>query len=159
METIKIDLESLRRDTWTEQEYKNATLVIDFVQKLMNDHNFEYIKENFGHHRYKQHNQSMVDGITGVLKVVSDFARRYPAYTYEVKHVYVDGPYVTLHSHATSELKHRGNPQKGMNIIDTWKVENGELLEHWDAVQPIHGFMRFFFWMVGGKFRNSNTYF
>ena len=38
-------------------------------------------------------------------------------------------------------------------------VENGEITEHWDAVQPIHGSMRFLFWMIGGKFRNNNTYF
>ena len=101
----------------------------------------------------------MVDGLEGVLEVVSSFAKRYPDYTYDVKHIYVDGDYVTLHSHATNKKKHRGNPQKGLNIMDTWKVENGELTEHWDAVQPIHGSMRFLFWMIGGKFRNKNTYF
>ncbi|MEL6593501.1 MAG: nuclear transport factor 2 family protein, partial [Bacteroidota bacterium] len=60
-----------------------------------------------------------------VLEVVSGFAKRYPDYTYDVKHVYVDGPFVTLHSHATIDKKHRGNPQKGLNIMDIWKVENG----------------------------------
>ena len=38
-------------------------------------------------------------------------------------------------------------------------MENGKLVEHWDAVQPIHGFMRFYDWMTGGKFKNTNTYF
>jgi len=159
METIKIDLESLKKDSWSEKEVENAEVVIDFVQNIMNDHNFDYVREKYGNHRYKQHNQSMVDGLDGVLEVVSNFAKRYPDYCYEVKHVYVDGPYVTLHSHATNNRKHRGNPQKGLNIMDTWKVENGEILEHWDAVQPIHGSMRFLFWMIGGKFRNKNTYF
>ncbi len=76
-----------------------------------------------------------------------------------VKHLYVDVPYVTVHSHATNKKNHRGNPQKGLNIMDIWKVENGLITEHWDAVQPIHGSMRFLFWMIGGKFRNKNTYF
>ena len=74
METIQIDLDSLKKDTWTEEEHKNAEIVIDFVQNLMNNHNFDYIKKKFGGSRYKQHNQSMIDGLKGVLDVVSNFA-------------------------------------------------------------------------------------
>ena len=159
METMQIDLNQLKKNSWTEQETANAEVVLDFVQNLMNNHNFDYIKSQYGRHPYKQHNQSMVDGIKGVLEVVSNFAKRYPDYMYDVKHLYVDGPYVTMHSHVTNNKKHRGNPQKGLNIMDIWKVENGKLVEHWDAVQPIHGSMRFLFWMIGGRFRNTNTYF
>ncbi len=159
METLKINLDQLKKSNWTEQETKNAEIVVDFVQNIMNNHDFDYIKKKYGSHRYRQHNQSMVDGLTGVLQVVSNFAKRYPDYAYDVKHIYVDGSFVTLHSHATNNKKHRGNPKKGLNIMDTWKVENGELTEHWDAVQPIHGAMRFLFWMIGGKFKNNNTYF
>lgn len=159
METLKVDLEQLKKANWTEQELENAAIVQDFVQHLMNDHDFDYIQKNYGHHPYKQHNQSMVDGLTGVLKVVSDFAKRYPAYTYDVKHMYADGEYITIHSHVTNNVKHRGNPKKGLNIMDIWRVENGIITEHWDAVQPIHWSMRLLFLMIGGKFRNSNTYF
>ena len=159
METFEINLERFKKETWTEQELQNATVVVDFVQNLMNDHNFDYLKEKYGSHRYEQHNQSMTDGLTGVIDVVSNFAKRYPDYAYDVRHMYVDGSSVILHSHATNNRKHRGNPKKGMNIMDVWKVEDGEITEHWDAVQPIHGSMRFLFWMIGGKFRNNNTYF
>lgn len=159
MGKIKIDLKQLQKPNWNAEELQNAAVAIDFIQHLMNEHDFEYIKKTYGSHPYKQHNQSMIDGIEGVLEVVSNFAKRYPEYTYDVKHVYVDGAYVTVHSHATTHIKHRGNPQKGMNIIDIWKVEDGRILEHWDAVQPIHGSMRLLFWMIGGKFKNENTYF
>ena len=159
MSTIKIDLEKLKKEHWNEEQNKNAEVVVDFLQHLMNDHDFDYIKETYGGHPYKQHNQSMTDGLGGVLQVVSSFSKRFPDYVYDVKHIYVDGPFVTVHSHATNNKKHRGNPQKGMNIMDTWKVEDGKLVEHWDAVQPIHGSMRLLFWMIGGKFKNANTYF
>lgn len=159
METIQLDLDRFRKDTWSDQEYENAAIVLDFIQNLMNNHDFDYIRKKYGSHPYKQHNQSMVDGLAGVLAVISGFTKKYPDYTYDVKHVYVDGPFVTVHSHATSNRKHRGNPQKGLNIMDTWRVEHGQITEHWDAVQPIHGSMRFLFWMIGGKFRNRNTYF
>jgi len=159
MEALKVNMAQHRKSHWSEQEFENATLVGEFIQKLMNDHDFEYIEKVFGPHPYKQHNQSMVDGIEGVLAVVSNFAKRYPDYTYDVKHVYVDGDFVTVHSHVTNNRKHRGNAQKGLNIMDIWKVEEGRLVEHWDAVQPIHGSMRLLFWMIGGRFRNRNTYF
>ena len=159
MKTIKIDLQQLKKSSWSDEELNNAEVVIDFIQHLMNDHDFNYIREKYGSHPYTQHNQSMVDGLSGVLEVVSNFAKRYPDYTYDVKHVYVDGSFVIVHSHATNNVKHRGNPKKGLNIMDIWKVENGLIMEHWDAVQPIHGSMRLFFWMIGGQFKNDNTYF
>ena len=159
METMRIDLDKLKKENWSSEEYNNAELVVDFVQHIMNDHDFDYVRSKFGGNRYRQHNQTMTDGLEGVLKVVSDFTKSFPEFTYDVKHVYVDGPNVILHSHATANKSHRGNPQKGMNIMDIWKVENGELVEHWDAVQPIHAFMRAYALMSGGKFKNENTYF
>ncbi|MCR9154352.1 MAG: nuclear transport factor 2 family protein [Bacteroidetes bacterium] len=159
METLQIELKKLSRPNWTSEEYRKVETVVDFVQNLMNDHNFDYIQEHYGANPYKQHNQSMKDGIEGVLEVVSAFAKRYPDYTYDVKHIYVDGDFVHFHSHVTNNLKHRGNPKKGLNIMDVWKVEDGIITEHWDAVQAIHGSMRFLFWLIGGKFNNGNGYF
>lgn len=159
MSSLQIKLDTLSKDSWTTKEFENVRIVIDFIQNIMNNHDFDYIKKKYGGNQYKQHNQSMVDGLEGVLDVVSKFAKQYPDYTYDVKHIYVDGGFVTVHSHATNNKKHRGNPKKGLNIIDIWKVEDGKIVEHWDAVQPINGFMRFLFWMIGGKFRNNNTYF
>lgn len=159
MEKLKIDFNSLKRDNWSEQETKNAELVVDFVQHLMNDHDFNYVLENFEKGSYIQHNRSMPNGVGGVVEYVRKFVKRFPDFTYDVKHIYVDGQYVILHSHSTSNKKDRGNPQKGFNIKDTWKVENGQLVEHWDAIQPIDGFMRFYTWLAGGGSKNANTLF
>ena len=159
METINIDLQKLEKSHWSQEEHRNAEIVVDFLQNIMNNHDFDYIRNRYGNSPYKQHNQSMVDGLDGVLHVVSGFAKRYPDYAYDVKHIYVDGAFVTVHSHATTNHAHRGNTRKGLNIMDIWRVENDKFLEHWDAVQPIHSSMRFLFWMIGGRFRNSNSYF
>lgn len=159
MDKIKLNLDRLKKPNWTAEETQNAEVVLDFIQHLMNDHDFDYIKSEFGQQPYKQHNQSMTDGIGGVLEVVSGIAKRFPAYTYDVKHMYADGAYITAHSHVTTNAKHRGNPQKGFNIMDIWKVEDGMITEHWDAIQPIHGPMRLLSWLTGGKFNNTNTFF
>jgi predicted SnoaL-like aldol condensation-catalyzing enzyme len=159
MEVIKVNLDQMKKPSWTQEEINNAEVVVDFIQNLMNNHDFEYIKSQFGKQPYKQHNQSMTDGIGGVLKVVSGVVKRFPDYTYDVKHMYADGDYITAHSHVTTNAKHRGNPKKGFNIMDIWKVENGVIVEHWDAIQPIHGPMRLLSWLTGGKFNNDNTFF
>lgn len=159
MKTLKVNVDSLKKSNWTESELKNVALIADFVQKVMNEHDFDYVQNNFGNNSYKQHNRNMSDGMKGVVQAVKDLVKTYPAYSYDVKHISVDGNYVHFHSHATLKEKHRGNSEIGLNIKDTWLVENGEIVEHWDAIQPINGFMRFYALMVGGKVANDNSLF
>ncbi|MEM6263217.1 MAG: nuclear transport factor 2 family protein [Bacteroidota bacterium] len=156
MDTLTVNLAELKRGTWSGTETKNAELIVDFVQHLMNDHDFDYIRKNFMNARYLQHNRNLPDGIEGLLAYVERIAKQYPEYTYDVKHIYADGDYVMFHSQATIKKKHRGNPNKGFNIIDTWKIEDGQIVEHWDAIQPIDGSARLLVWMTGGKVRNGN---
>ena len=162
MAGIKIDFDALKKEHWTAEDTKKANLVVDFIQHLMNDHDFEYMKKTFGQNQYIQHNQSMVNGIDGeeaVLGTIRKLIKRFPEYTYDVKHLYADGSFVIAHSHLTLYKKDRGNPKRGLNIIDKWRMEDGQIVEHWDAIQPIDRFMRFYNWVFGGGFKNTNTYF
>ena len=144
---------------WSEDEQQAANLALSFVQNLMNDHNLELIGKQYATTRYTQHNRNMADGINGVLNYIGTLTKRFPDFSYEVKTVTVDGDMVTLHSHATMNKKHRGNDRKGFNIIDTWRVEGGQLVEHWDSVQPLDSFMRLYYWLTGGSVQNTNGVF
>ena len=159
MNAAKIDFDALKRPHWTPDQVENAKLVLDFVQHIMNDHDFEYIKTKFGEDPYVQHNRNMNDGVDGVIEYLKAFVKSFPEFSYDVKSVTVDGNLVNIHSHATVKSKHRGNQNKGLNIIDTWKVENGKLVEHWDAVQPIDLFMRLYAAFAGGQTRNPNGFY
>lgn len=154
-----IDFEHLKKAHWTSTETENAKRVVEFVQTLMNDHNYERVLSIFGDQPYRQHNRSMKDGIGGVVSTLEELTKRFPEFSYDVKHVYVDGDFVTLHSHATMKVKHRGNDRQGFNIMDTWKVEEGKLVEHWDAVQALSFPMRIYALLTGGAIRNSNGVF
>jgi predicted SnoaL-like aldol condensation-catalyzing enzyme len=156
MAILKINYDELKKDSWSEQEQKNVKLVIDFIQNLMNNHDFGYIRKTFGNNPYVQHNRSIPDGMEGLVKYVEGFVKRFPEYTYDVKHAYADGNYVIFQSQATSSAKQRGNDGKGFNIFDTWKIENGQIADHWDALQPMDGLMRFVNLLSGGKVKNSN---
>ena len=117
-DNLTIDLQELQKPNWTEQELANAELITDFVQNLMNDHNFDYVLEHYNDSAYTQHNRNLPDKVTGLVGFLKEFVEDYPDYTYDVKHIYVDGDYVIFHSHATLDKEDRGNDEKGMNIID-----------------------------------------
>ena len=159
METLTIDFNQLRKPTWSDQEMANVHLVIDFVQNLMNDHNFDYVLEKFNNAIYKQHSRGIPDGLPALVTYVKGLTKRFPEYTYDVKHVYADGEFVIFHSHATMNKKHRGNDRKGFNIIDTWHIKDGKIAEHWDVIQPLDAFMRMFVWATGGAVKNDNGLF
>ncbi|NOH78689.1 polyketide cyclase [Vibrio sp. RE86] len=156
---LTIDLPSLQKPHWTEEELANATLITDFVQNLMNNHNFEYVLENYNDSAYVQHNRNLPDKVTGLVSFLEEFVEEYPDYTYDVKHIYVDGDYVIFHSHATLDKDDRGNDQKGMNIIDTWRLENGRIVEHWDSIQALDFSMRVYSLISGGDIANGNGVF
>ena len=131
-------------------------LVVEFVQELMNNHNFDKVLKKFGNNRYVQHNRSIPDGFKGLVSYVRDFTKRFPEYSYDVKHIYADGDFVIFHSHITTKQKDRGNDKKGINVIDTWKIKNNQIVEHWDSLQPMNASLRFLFWLIGGKVANNN---
>lgn len=154
-----INLSSLQKPDWTAQEQQNAALITDFVQNLMNNHHFEYVLERYNDSAYVQHNRNIPNKMEGLVSFLAEFVESYPDYSYDVKHVYADGDYVIFHSHATLKKEDRGNDQKGLNIIDTWRIENGRIVEHWDSIQALDMSMRFYSLMTGGKIRNANGVF
>ncbi|MEM8708996.1 MAG: nuclear transport factor 2 family protein [Actinomycetota bacterium] len=156
MPTPTVELQSLARPNWTPEEAANAELVVGFVHALMNAHDFDAVRRVYGNDAYVQHNHGIAEGIDGVIATVSDLVKRFPEYSYDVKHVHVDGDIVIFHSHATLKAKHRGDDRKGFNIIDRWRIADGQIVEHWDAIQPIDRFGRIYALMVGGKVRNAN---
>ena len=149
-DNLTIDLQELQKPNWTEQELANAELITDFVQNLMNDHNFDYVLEHYNDSAYTQHNRNLPDKVTGLVGFLKEFVEDYPDYTYDVKHIYVDGDYVIFHSHATLDKEDRGNDEKGMNIIDTWRIEDGRIVEHWDSIQALDFSMRLYSLLSGG---------
>lgn len=158
-DTVNIDLASLKKSGWTEQEFKNAELITDFVQNLMNEHNFDYVLNHYNDSSYVQHNRNLPDKVTGLVSFLAAFVEEYPDYSYDVKHIYADGDYVIFHSHATLDKEDRGNDQKGMNIIDTWRIQDGRIVEHWDSIQALDFSMRVYSLISGGEIANSNGVF
>lgn len=154
-----ISLDEHAQDHWTEQERANAALVVDFFQHLMNEHDFDHTLRTHDRGPYIQHNRAIPDGIPGLVGYVKTMVKRFPDYAFDVKRIISSGDYVVLHSHATLNAKHRGDETKGFIITDTFRIDNGRLAEHWDAIQPVDWFTRFLWLMTGGAIGNNNPTF
>lgn len=86
----------------------------------------EFFSENF-----VQHNPTIADGPEGVKALVQMLSSQgVPKQKIEFKHVFAEGDVVTLHSRyemAGAEWR----------FIDIYRVENGKLAEHWDAMMQM----------------------
>ena len=159
MTTPKIELNAHLKDHWTQKEKGNVSVVVDFFQKLMNEHDFEYTLKTYGGGSYLQHNRAIPNEIPGLVGYVKNMTKRYPEYSFDVKRINADDEYVVMHSHTTLKAKDRGNEKKGFIITDTFRLQDGKIVEHWDAIQPIDTATRFLFLIIGGKVANGNPTF
>lgn len=113
------------------KEEANRKVVLEFYEKGLNQKNADAAIAMMGD-RYVQHNPNAADGPEGFRKFIGFLKEKFPNSKSEIKRSFVDGDYVILHVHAVREPGTRGSA-----IVDIFKLENGRIVEHWDAVQPI----------------------
>ena len=115
----------------TPKEEANKAAVLDFYDKALNRKDVEAAAVHVGP-RYIQHNPRAEDGIEGFRKFIRFRSERFPNARSEVKRALVDDDMVVLHVHGTNDPGERG-----VAIIEIFRLENGKIVEHWDAIQPI----------------------
>jgi predicted SnoaL-like aldol condensation-catalyzing enzyme len=109
----------------------NQQTVIDFYNKAINDKDFDAAKVHFGN-RYIQHNPMAADGPEGLKAYIGYLKANKPKLKAEIKRSFADGDYVILHVHV------KDNPtDRGVAVVDIYKMENGKVVEHWDVIQPV----------------------
>ena len=85
------------------------------------------------HPQYIQHNPHAPTGRDATLAMMRASMAKYPDLTHEVKRVvWGDADLVAVHFHFRREPDTRGHA-----IIDILRIENGYIVEHWDAMQEV----------------------
>jgi predicted SnoaL-like aldol condensation-catalyzing enzyme len=112
-------------------ETQNKQIVLDFYEKVLNGKNPEAVTSYLGS-RYIQHNPGVADGVESFRKFIEFLRQNYPHSHSEPKHVFVDGDYVIIHSHAIREPGTRG-----VSVVDIFRLEDRKIVEHWDTIQPV----------------------
>jgi predicted SnoaL-like aldol condensation-catalyzing enzyme len=112
------------------QEEENKQLVSTAYQRIFGDQDLhaidEYISSDF-----IQHNPTIGDGPDGVHALVQMLASQgVPKQKIEFKHILAEGDIVFLHSRYEMAGKE-------YRFVDIYRIQNGKLTEHWDAMQQM----------------------
>jgi predicted SnoaL-like aldol condensation-catalyzing enzyme len=111
----------------------NKNLVLDLYKKVVRDRNGDLI-DTYISDDYIQHSPSMKDGKAGLREAI-EYLKSLPKPTEEKSPIILaveDGGYVML----LLDLSFMG---KRLSVADLFKVIDGKIVEHWDAVQDITG--------------------
>ena len=120
---------SCLKNTMTQTEI-NKQIVIAAYQRIFGDLDItgvdEYMSADF-----VQHNPTTPDGQEGVKALVQMLiGQGVPKQKCEFKHVVAEGDIVFLHSRYEMAGKE-------WRFIDIYRIEDGKLIEHWDAMMPM----------------------
>lgn len=110
---------------------KNKETVLNFYELALNQKNFEAASQYLGS-RYTQHNPLAADGPEGLKNFLNYLREKYPDAHSTIKRIFAEGDFVILHVHSIKEPGTRGSA-----IFDLFKLENGKIIEHWDAIQEV----------------------
>ena len=113
------------------QEEMNKKNVVEFYNAMINQKDFEVASKYVGS-RYIQHNPMGADNLEGIKNFIQFLREKLPEARWELKRVFADGQFVITHGHTVSKPGDRG-----MAAMDIFRLEDGKIVEHWDAVQPI----------------------
>jgi predicted SnoaL-like aldol condensation-catalyzing enzyme len=106
------------------------TLITDFARLFYLERDVRRAFETFVAPGYFQHNPGIPDGrdaaIAALVPMFSD-----PDFHADLKLILADGDYGVIHLHG-----YRGG-QRGGAVMDLYRVADGQIVEHWDVIQPI----------------------
>ena len=113
------------------QEELNKKNVVEFYRAMINQKDFDATSKYVGS-KYIQHNPMGADNLDGIRNFIQFLKDKMPDARWEMKRVFADGDFVVTHGHTVSKPGDRG-----MAAMDIFRLEEGKIVEHWDAVQPI----------------------
>lgn len=85
---------------------------------------------------FKQHNPSIPDGKEGFVNGVGGYLlKQNPNLKLETKRIIAEGDLVAVHKFGKFDSTNAA--ERGVAVIDIFRIENGKIAEHWDVIQAI----------------------
>ncbi len=111
---------------------KPKEIVQRFVQQLYIDKQVRAAFETWVDPGYIQHNPMAATGRAAAIEFLEPFFAQNPDTRYSIKRVIAEGDLVAVHSHGQFSKDDRG-----IAVVDIFRVANCRVVEHWDVVQPV----------------------
>jgi predicted SnoaL-like aldol condensation-catalyzing enzyme len=133
---LTLSMQSFAEPLITSEASQKEKIVVEFYDKIFVQHKGDVRKvaEQLVHEGYIQHNPWVATGREAFITAFSRVVKNRPAtQTTVLKRVMTSGDYVVLHVHSFDTNK-KGPGSAG---VDTFRVVDGKIIEHWDVWQKI----------------------
>jgi predicted SnoaL-like aldol condensation-catalyzing enzyme len=131
-----LSFQSLAEPSAASEISQAERIVVEFYDKIFVQHNGDVRKvaEQLVHEDYIQHNPWVATGREAFIIAFSRVVKNRSSTSKTViKRVITSGDYVVLHVHSYNTAKD-GSGSAG---VDTFRVVDGKIMEHWDVWQNI----------------------
>lgn len=109
---------------------ENKQLVLELINKVFINQQPSYI-DSYISPNYIQHSPFVADGRQGLKDFLEGLTQSQTSFRYTKLHsILAQGNFVFTQSEGIYE-------DKTMAFSDIWRIKNGKIIEHWDAVQEI----------------------
>lgn len=114
------------------QEEANKAIALALFQTLFVEHKVDEAIDKYIDPGYIQHNPMAATGAEPLRAFFKGFYQNVPTATAELKRVLADGDLVAVHYNAKQKPDDRG-----LAVVDIFRIADGKVVEHWDVVQPV----------------------
>src|SRR5579884_1160247 len=114
-------------------EDQNKALVTRIYAEVFNQDNTDTATALFSTDLV-QHDQGAGDGPAGQLALFDNLRSNMPGVVATIKHIAADGDLVAVHWQASATPD---DEFSGQAVIDLWRLADGQVVEHWDGMQPV----------------------
>jgi len=104
-----------------------------FIEVFYNQNRLTDAFAEWVHPDYIQHDPNSATGRDGTIEVLARHMEANPEMTHDVKRViHGENGMVVVHYHFRRKPEDRG-----LAVVDIFRIKDGLLVEHWDVMQPV----------------------
>lgn len=127
-----VNQQTLNAISATQQAENNKKIVTDFYEGVFLKHQVKAYADQYIGEKYTQHNPHVPDGKVPFVNYFTGHFKENPDAKSVIKRAVAEGDLVFLHVHSTQNAQDRG-----VAVVDIFRVENGKIVEHWDVQQEV----------------------
>lgn len=109
----------------------NRAIIKHFARLFYTERKVKQAFETYVAPNYVQHNPGIADGRDAAVAALADMFAD-PAKHFTIEQVLVDGDMAVIHVHA---IPTPGS--HGASVFDMYRMKDGKIVEHWDAIQLV----------------------